>query len=78
MLIIIGCLKVEKANKLYKDSLSTDGIMVQLMPEVITKLRNSLKEMKDYTITTGIPGGGGQEQVIIEWVSRQEVPHQAR
>lgn len=52
--------------------------MVQLMPEVITKLRNSLKEMKDYTITTGIPGGGGEEQVIIEWVSRQEVSHQAR
>ena len=78
MLIIIGCLKVEKANKLYKGSLSTDGIMVQLMPEVITKLRNSLKEMKDYTITTGIPGGGAEEQVVIEWVSRQEVPHQAR
>ena len=59
-------------------SLFPDGIMVQLIPEVITKLRNSLKEMKDYTITTGIPGGGGEEQVIIEWVSRQEVPHQAR
>ena len=52
--------------------------MVQLMPEVIGKLRNALKEMKDYTITTGIPGGGDEEQVIIEWVSRQDFPQQAR
>ena len=57
---------------------SVDGIMVQLMPEVIVKLRNSLKEMKDYTITTGIPGGGGEEHVIIEWVSRKDAPHQSR
>jgi len=52
--------------------------MVQLMPEVIGKLRNSLKEMKDYTITTGIPGGGEEEQVIIEWVSRKDAPRQSR
>ena len=55
-----------------------DGIMVQLMPEMIEKLRHSLKEMQDYTITAGIPGGAGEEQVIVEWVSRQNTPQQAR
>jgi len=60
-----------------KVSIVEDGIMVQLMPEVIGKLRNSLKEMKDYTITTGIPGGGEEEQVIIEWVSRKDAPRQS-
>ena len=48
------------------------------MPEAIAKLRNSLKEMKDYTITTGIPGGGGEEEVIVEWVSRKDAPCQSR
>lgn len=52
--------------------------MVQLMPEVIDKLRHALKEMHDYTITTGIPGGGGEELVIIEWVSRHNNPQQTR
>ena len=52
--------------------------MVQLMPEVIDKLRHALKEMHDYTITTGIPGGGGEEQVIVEWVSRHNNPQQTR
>lgn len=55
-----------------------DGIMVQLMPEVIDKLRHALKEMQDYTITTGIPGGGGEELVIVEWVSRHNNPQQTR
>ena len=55
-----------------------DGIMVQMMPDAITKLRSSLKEMKDYTITTGIPGGGGEEEVIVEWVSRKDAPRQSR
>lgn len=55
-----------------------DGIMVQLMPEVIDKLRHALKEMHDYTITTGTPGGGGEELVIVEWVSRQNSPQQTR
>ena len=52
--------------------------MVQLMPEMIEKLRHSLKEMQDYTITAGIPGGAGEEQVIVEWVSRQNTPQQTR
>lgn len=52
--------------------------MVQMMPDAITKLRSSLKEMKDYTITTGIPGGGGEEEVIVEWVSRKDAPRQSR
>lgn len=52
--------------------------MVQLMPEVIDKLRHALKEMHDYTITTGIPGGAGEELVIIEWVSRHNNPQQTR
>ena len=52
--------------------------MVQLMPEVIDKLRHALKEMQDYTITTGIPGGGGEELVIVEWVSRHNNPQQTR
>lgn len=52
--------------------------MVQMIPEAITKLRRSLKEMKDYTITTGIPGGGGEEQVIVQWVSRKDTPRQSR
>ena len=34
--------------------------------------------MKDYTITTGIPGGGGEEEVIVEWVSRKDAPRQSR
>ena len=52
--------------------------MVQLMPEVIDKLRHALKEMHDYTITTGNPGGGGEELVVVEWVSRQNNPQQTR
>lgn len=52
--------------------------MVQLMPEVIDKLRHALKEMHDYTITTGTAGGGGEELVIVEWVSRQNSPQQSR
>lgn len=52
--------------------------MVQLMPEVIDKLRHALKEMQDYTITTGIPGGGGEELVIVEWVSRHNNPQRTR
>lgn len=52
--------------------------MVQMIPEAIIKLRSSLKEMKDYTITTGIPGGGGEEQVIVQWVSRKDAPRQSR
>lgn len=75
-IVFSGALKTSSPF-MAKVNIVEDGIMVQLMPEAITKLRNSLKEMKDYTITTGIPGGGGEEQVIIEWVSRQEVPHQA-
>ena len=34
--------------------------------------------MKDYTITTGIPGGGGEEEVIVEWVSRKDAPRHSR
>lgn len=60
-----------------KVNIVEDGIMVQLMPEVIGKLRNSLKEMQDYAITTGVPGGAGEEQVIVEWVSRQNTSEQA-
>ncbi|XP_074611326.1 zinc finger FYVE domain-containing protein 9-like isoform X1 [Acropora palmata] len=75
-IVFSGALKTSSPF-MAKVNIVEDGIMVQLMPEVITKLRNSLKEMKDYTITTGIPGGGAEEQVVIEWVSRQEVPHQA-
>ena len=50
--------------------------MVQLTPEMIEKLRHSLKEMQDYSITTGVPGGAGEEQVIVEWVSRQNTSQQ--
>ncbi|KAL9950761.1 hypothetical protein ACROYT_G043318 [Oculina patagonica] len=60
-----------------KVNIVEDGIMVQLMPEVIDKLRHALKEMQDYTITTGIPGGGEEELVIVEWVSRQNTPQQS-
>ena len=52
--------------------------MVQLTPEMIEKLRHSLKEMQDYSITTGVPGGTGEEQVIVEWASRQSASQQAR
>lgn len=71
---------VNQLNKTFEVEcpLLVDGIMVQMMPEAITKLRSSLKEMKDYTITTGIPGGGGEEQVIVEWVSRKDTPRQSR
>ena len=45
---------------------------------MIAKLRHSLKEMQDYSITTGVPGGAGEEQVIVEWASRQSASQQAR
>lgn len=74
-IVFSGALKTSSPF-MAKVNIVEDGIMVQLMPEVIGKLRNSLKEMKDYTITTGVPGGGAEEEVIIEWVSRQDAPRQ--
>lgn len=57
---------------LYGCVLSPDGLMVQITVETMAELRQSLREMKDYTVTCGrLDQSDSQELVCVQWVEEK-------
>ncbi|CAB3361725.1 Hypothetical predicted protein [Cloeon dipterum] len=65
-IVFNGALK-STAGLSAKSSIVEDGLMVQVLPDTMQTLCNSLKEMKDFTIACG-PSGAETETINIQWV----------
>ncbi|XP_040612927.1 zinc finger FYVE domain-containing protein 9 isoform X1 [Mesocricetus auratus] len=66
--VFSGALK-SSSGYLAKSSIVEDGVMVQITAENMDSLRQSLREMKDFTITCGkADAEDPQEQIHIQWV----------
>lgn len=50
-----------------KSSIIEDGLMIQIPPENMEKVRNHLKNMKNYTIQCGCMNAESDETVSIVW-----------
>ena len=50
-----------------KSSIVEDGLMVQILPESMIALKQSLRDMKDYTIDCGSIENDPEEQVLVRW-----------
>ncbi|KAF2359595.1 Smad anchor for receptor activation Smad-binding domain [Trinorchestia longiramus] len=50
-----------------KSSIVEDGLMVQITSDVMTALRESLRAMKDFSISCGVTGEQPQEEVMLRW-----------
>ncbi|KAM3876163.1 zinc finger FYVE domain-containing protein 9 [Diretmus argenteus] len=60
------------AGCLAKSSIVEDGLMVQITVETMAELRQSLREMKDYTITCGrLDQSDSQEHVHVQWLEEK-------
>ncbi|XP_072366988.1 zinc finger FYVE domain-containing protein 9-like isoform X1 [Scyliorhinus torazame] len=65
--VFSGALK-SSSGYLAKSSIVEDGMMVQISAETMDSLRQTLREMKDFTITCGkIDAEEPQEHVHIQW-----------
>nr|AAI70468.1 Smad anchor for receptor activation [Xenopus laevis]AAI70474.1 Smad anchor for receptor activation [Xenopus laevis] len=66
--VFSGALK-SSSGYLAKSSIVEDGVMVQITAESMDALRQSLREMKDFTITCGkADAEESQEHVYVQWV----------
>lgn len=66
--VFSGALK-SSSGYLAKSSIVEDGVMVQITAENMDSLRQSLREMKDFTITCGkADAEDPQEHIHIQWV----------
>ncbi|OCT82744.1 zinc finger FYVE domain-containing protein 9 [Xenopus laevis] len=66
--VFSGALK-SSSGYLAKSSIVEDGVMVQITAESMDALRQSLREMKDFTITCGkADAEETQEHVYVQWV----------
>ncbi|XP_056671115.1 zinc finger FYVE domain-containing protein 9 isoform X2 [Monodelphis domestica] len=66
--VFSGALKAS-SGYLAKSSIVEDGVMVQITAENMDSLRQSLREMKDFTITCGkVDAEDPQEHIHIQWV----------
>ncbi|XP_044530743.1 zinc finger FYVE domain-containing protein 9 [Gracilinanus agilis] len=66
--VFSGALKAS-SGYLAKSSIVEDGVMVQITAENMDSLRQSLREMKDFTITCGkMDAEDPQEHIHIQWV----------
>ncbi|XP_034357666.1 zinc finger FYVE domain-containing protein 9 isoform X1 [Arvicanthis niloticus] len=66
--VFSGALK-SSSGYLAKSSIVEDGVMVQITAENMDSLRQSLREMKDFTVTCGkADAEDPQEQIHILWV----------
>lgn len=54
-----GALKSSSNGMMGKSSIVEDGLMIQVLPEVMLSIRDSLKDMRDLTIKCGVVIGGG-------------------
>ncbi|XP_068615325.1 zinc finger FYVE domain-containing protein 9-like [Brachionichthys hirsutus] len=60
------------AGCLAKSSIVEDGLMVQITMETMAEIRQSLREMKDYTVTCGqLDQSESQELVCVQWVEQK-------
>lgn len=51
---------------------SIDGLMVQVTVETMVEVRQSLREMKDYTVTCGrLAQPESRELVCLQWVDEK-------
>lgn len=63
-----GALKPSSGLKA-KSSIVEDGLMVQITPESMAALKQSIKDMKDFTIACGpLSSQSPDEVVLIQWV----------
>lgn len=63
-----GALKPSSGLKA-KSSIVEDGLMVQITPESMAALKQSVKDMKDFTIACGpLSSQSPDEVVLIQWV----------
>lgn len=52
-----------------KSSIVEDGLMVQIPPDSMAALKQSIKDMKNYSIACGSVGSAKPDEVItIQWV----------
>ncbi|XP_019631394.1 PREDICTED: uncharacterized protein LOC109475234 [Branchiostoma belcheri] len=52
-----------------KSSIVEDGVMVQILPETMSELRQALRNMKDYTIGCGSTGTEEPDETVeVRWV----------
>ncbi|KAF6726407.1 Zinc finger FYVE domain-containing protein 9 [Oryzias melastigma] len=69
--ILSSALKAS-AGYLAKSSIVEDGLMVQVTVETMGEIRQSLREMKDYSITCGrLDQSESQELVCLQWVEEK-------
>lgn len=50
-----------------KSSIVEDGLMIQILPEHMLQIRESLRNMKNYTIQCGCVNAVSDETVSIIW-----------
>lgn len=68
--IVFSCgFKSTKPGLNAKVNLVEDGVLVQVPLNTLTLLKNSLKDMNDFTIECGKTGDESSEIVVIEWVA---------
>lgn len=67
-MVLNGALK-SSSGLTAKSSIVEDGLMVQIRPEMMTALRDALRNMGDFTIPCGTVGAiQPDETVILRWV----------
>ena len=68
-----GALKTSCGLKA-KSSIVEDGVMVQIPPESMTSLKQSMKDMVDFTINCGpLESQAPDEVVTVRWVDDDNV-----
>lgn len=51
-----------------KSNIVEDGLMIQILPEHMVQIRESLRNMKNHTIQCGCVNAATDETVLINWV----------
>lgn len=65
-IVLNGALK-SSSGLTAKSSIVEDGLMIQILPEQMVKLRTSLRNMKDFKINCGCVNAQSDEFVNIVW-----------
>ncbi|KAJ7993557.1 hypothetical protein DPEC_G00273640 [Dallia pectoralis] len=69
--VFSGALKAG-SGYLAKSSIVEDGLMVQITMATMLELRQSLREMKDYTIPCGpVDQSDSEEHVLVQWLQSE-------
>jgi MAD (mothers against decapentaplegic) interacting protein len=65
-MVFSGALKTS-SGMTAKLSIVEDGVLIQIMPNVIPELKKALRDMKDYDIHVGKVGEEASECVSLKW-----------